>query len=334
MNFNKKEQLAMSFIEKGQPEEAISLLSELIVAASENNDFAKADSLRQTLISSNSMALTEIIHTGEILEDSRYHAIDKNHKILWRKLYKNFSPEEATEFYYNLKTVTLRPEKMIIQQGKLNDKLFFVNKGTLKAICKSRKTEVFLKEITSGEACGLSTFFQISTATTSVMTNSIVNISYINQKAINNITKKMPGFDVKLKELCKNLVRIQSKEVIAKKNIERRKSKRMPAKGSIEARLLGAEDTPVGNPFFGTFEDLSLGGLAFRIKASKQEQAQALLGSKATIKITLKNDENLTIETKKGWIVSIRDHLFGNYSISFRFRTPLSRQILHQLAKA
>ena len=91
MNFKEKEKQAFELIEKGQKEEATELLSELIVDAADNNDFAKADSLRQILIQLNPMAVTQIINLGELLEEKKSSGIDSNHKRAWRALYKKFS---------------------------------------------------------------------------------------------------------------------------------------------------------------------------------------------------------------------------------------------------
>jgi hypothetical protein len=331
MDLIKKQVLGL--IEQGRRDESIKLLFKLIVDSAENSDFDKAESLRRLLIQTNSMALNEITNSGEILEEKKYRAIDPNHKKTWRTLYRDFSTEEAVEFYYSLKTVNIKPGTTIIQQGKLNDKLFFINNGKLKTICKSKKSEFFIKEIFAGEVCGLSTFFLISTATTSVITDTEVNIGYTTQKALAKITEKLSGFESKLQELCKSLVRTNSADIIKKQGIERRQHPRLPVKGRVVAHLLGADGNPCEQPFQGSFEDLSLGGAAFTIKSSTQEYARSLLGSKAIIKLTLKNSANESVGVKKGWIVGLCDHLFNNYLISFKFNTPLSRKILHQLIK-
>ncbi|MCK5542266.1 MAG: cyclic nucleotide-binding domain-containing protein [Desulfobacterales bacterium] len=327
------EKQVLELVETGQRDKAIKLLFKLIVKSAENNDFDKAEKLRQTLIKTDSMALDEITRSGEILEENKFKAIDPSHKKHWRKLYREFSPEEAIEFYYSLKTINIKPGQIIIQQGKLNDKLFFINQGKLKSICKSETSEFFLKETSAGEACGLSTFFLISTATTSVIADTEANISYINQKALSNITEKLSGFDSKLQELCKGLVRINSADVIKKQGIERRQHPRLPVKGTVVAHLIEADGKPSERPFHGAFDDLSIGGASFTIKSSTQEYARSLLGSKAIIKLTLKNSKNESVGTKKGWIVGLCDHLFNDYLISFRFNTPLSRKVLHHLVK-
>ena len=153
------------------------------------------------------------------------------------------------------------------------------------------------------------------------------------QKTLSNIIKKIAGFDSKLLELCKSLVTINSTDIIAKLDIERRKHQRLPIKGNIVAHLLGTDGEPSEQPFYGVFDDLSLGGASFRIKSSTKEYARSLLGSKAIIRLTLKTGGNKSMETKKGWFVSLDDRLFNNYSISFRFHTPLSRKLFHQLTK-
>ena len=332
MDSEKKEQQAFELINRGLKDEAVELLSELIVYYAGINDFAKADSLRQTLIQTNEMALTQIINTGEFLEEKKSKAIDQNHKEFWRILYKNFSTQEATEFYFSLKTINIKPGKIIIKQGKLNDKLFFINQGKLKTICKSENSEVFLKEISAGEACGLSTFFYISTATTSVIASTNVNISYITQKAISKILKQISGFDMKLHELCKRLVKKDSAEIIKKLKVERRQHQRVPVKGRVATHLIGADGKPAEKSFYGIFDDLSKGGTSFTIKASTKEYARSLLGQKAIIKLIPKKDGMDTV-TKKGWIVGLYDHPFKDYSISFRFHEPLPKKILYMFTK-
>ncbi len=323
----------LGLIEQGRRDESIKLLFDLIVDSAEKSDFDKAESLRQMLVQTNSMALTEIVTSGEILEEKKYRAIDPDHKKAWRKLYRDFSNQEAVEFYCSLKTTDIKPGKIIIQQGKLNDKLFLVNRGKLKNIYRSEASEFFLKEIFAGEVFGLPTFFLISTATTSVIADSEVNLSYITQKKLSDITEKVSGFDTKLHGLCKGLVRIDTTDVINKQSVERRQHQRFPVKGWVTAHLLEPDGKPSEQPFQGSFHDLSIGGAAFTIKSSTQEYARSLLGSKAIIKLTLKNSANESVGVKKGWIVSLCDNLFDNYLISFKFHTPLSKKILHQLVK-
>ncbi len=320
-------------IEQGRRDESIKLLYDLVVDSAEKGDFDKAEGLRQILIQTNSMALTEIVASGEILEEKKYHAIDPVHKKSWRRLYRDFSNQEAVEFYYNLKTLKIKPGKVIIQQSKFNDKLFFVNEGKLKNISRSEKHEFFLKEVFAGEVFGLPTFFSISTATTSVITNSEVNISYITQKSLYTIAEKIPGFDTKLNDICKGLVRIDITNIIKKQGFERRKYQRFLVDGWVIIHLVGTDGKQTEQPFQGAFNDISIGGASFTIKSTSHEYARSLLGSKAIIKLTLKNSENESVGIKEGWIVSLCDHLFDNYLISFRFHTPLSRKILHQLVK-
>ena len=327
------EKKVVGLIEQGRSDDSVKFLFDLIVEAAEGNDFYKAEGLRQILLKTNPMALTEIVNSGEILEGKKYRAIDPNHKKSWRKLYRDFSNQEAVEFYYSLKTVDIKPGKIIIQQGKRNDKLFFVTTGKLKSICRSKTTEFFLKQIFAGEVCGLSSFFLISTATTSVIADSDVNISYITQKNLYKITEKIAGFGTTLHDLCKDMVRINVADVIKKQNVERRKHPRLPVQSWVIAYLVEEDGKPSEKPFQGAFNDLSIGGASFIIKSSSYEYARSLLGSKAIIKLTLKNSDHESVGIKEGYIVSLCDHLFDNYLISFRFNTPLSKNILHLLSE-
>lgn len=330
MEWDKKERQALEYAARGLKPQAIALLYELIVHYALALDFKKAVSLRKTLIQTDSMALTEIIKSGEIIDEQKSKAIDVNHKNMWKGLYDSFSEEETNEFYFALKTIQLPPGKTIVQQGKVNDKLFLVHKGSLKEICLSGTKEFFLKEFGPGEILGSETFFSISLATTTIITTRPVQLSYLTLKALSELKEILPGFDMKLQDLCAKLIRFNASEMVKQQKIERRKYQRFPVDGKVAVFFLDANGKPKDPPLYGVLDDLSQGGASFIVRSSTKENARALLGQMAVIKWVSKKDPVNLKETKTGRILALGDQLFSEYSISFKFSKPLSNEVLRR----
>ncbi len=330
MTWDKKESLALDCIARGLKPRAIALLYELILHYAHSGNFTKADHFRQTLIQTDAMALTEIIKSGEILDQLKSKAIDLNHRTMWKDLYESFSSEETTEFYFALKTIQLPPGKIIIQQGRLNDKLFLIHKGSLKEICQSGTEEFFLSEIGPREIIGGTTFFSISLATTTVVTTHPVSLSYLTLDALSKLKETFPGFESKFQDLCTKLTRTLSSEVVNRQKIERRQYQRFPVEGKAAVFFLNADGKPEDRPLYGVLEDLSQGGVSFIVRSSTKEKARSLLGQVTILKIVSKKGDSGPKETRKGRILALKDQLFSEYSISFKFFKPLSHEALRR----
>ena len=71
------------------------------------------------------MALTEIVDSAEIIEAEKATTIDDDHQTIWTKLYDSLTLEEGNSFYQKLKQREFPPGKVLTQQGKINNTLFF-----------------------------------------------------------------------------------------------------------------------------------------------------------------------------------------------------------------
>lgn len=330
MTWDEKEKQALDLIAQGQKAQAIKLIYELIVHYAHKNDFSRADRLRKTLIQTDSMALTEIINSGEIIDEQKSKAIDVNHKKMWNTLYDSFSSEETNGFYFALKSAEIPAGKTIIQQGKLNDKLFFINSGTLNTICNAGTQTFFIKEIEHREIVGSSTFFSISLATTTVLATSAVKLNYLTRKALSGLIEILPGFEAKLGELCQKFIKTDSTQIVTSQKIERRKYQRFPLDGRVGTYFLDSEGKPTEQPLIGVLTDLSQGGASFVVRCTTKEIARSLLGRTAVIKILSKKGKAGPKETKTGLVTALDDQLFNDYSISFKFIKPMTLETLRR----
>ena len=314
----RQEQQVDRFIKDGQQRSAVELLYELIVAYAKAKDFAKAESLRERLMRVDDLALSEIVNSAEIIEEEKAVAIDPYQRGLWKNLYNSLTAEERNAFYYAVKHITFNPDQSIIKQGMLNDKLFFVNKGRLKLLCRQGDKENYIKQINMGEVVGYDTFFDISVCTSSVITLSSVKLSYLDRGAIRKLAEQFPGVESKIRDFCFKTGGNIS-DILQKKEVERRRFTRYKISGRITTQLLDKNAKPVGRPFHGHAEDISEGGVSYFIKCSQEEAARFLLGRPAEIKISfLKSGDNMMAKAE-GVIVGVKYRLFNDYTVHLRF---------------
>ena len=314
----KQEKQVDQYIENGRKELALKLLYDLIITYAKAKDFTKAESLRERLIHIDSMALSKIVNSAEIIEQEKSEIIDARQRGLWKQLYSLLTTEEGNAFYFAVKKLSLGPDKAIIKQGKLNDKLFFIDKGTLKLICQQGEEEHFIKQINMGETVGGDTFFSISVCTTSVITKNCVQLSYLDRFTLQKLGEKFYGLENKLQDFSfKSGEKIE--DLLKKKGIERRRFKRYKATGTIDTQFIDKNGTLVGRPIQGLLEDVCEGGVSCFIKCSNKSSARLLLGRPVQIKMSfLKDGSHMTVTTN-GLIVGAKCRFFNDYTMNVRF---------------
>jgi CRP-like cAMP-binding protein len=327
-NLQEQEALIEDHISKGDVDEAVKLLYDLSIYFAKAKDFKKAEELRDKLIQVNSMALTEIIKSAEIIEAEKTASVDKKHQQIWLDLYETLTPEEGNDLYYSLEKVELDPDQTILQQGRLNSKLFFVDQGTLKVVFSQEDQLSFVKDIMASETAGDDTFFSISLCTTSTITTSGVQIKYLTRAKFDIIAEKFPGFADKLESFCRKINPNSVSEILKQKEVERRQNQRHNITGKITTQLLHSDGKPLSSPFAGSIDDLSQGGLSYSIKCSKQSTARMLLGRPAQLQMEVQLGQTSTTIMTMGQIVCAKGILFNDYSIHVKFSKLLTDQQL------
>ena len=306
---------------QNQKEEVVKFIFEMIVKYAKAKQFTRAEKLREKLIEVDAMALNEIINSAEIIELEKSKVIDLSHKKEWAALYDKLTSEEANAFYLALKKVKIMPDKNIILQGKLNNKLFFIDQGILKVIYSKDGHELFLKNIATGEISGQNTFFSITVATASVISIEQVKLHFLEREKYTRLIEKFAGFEGKLEHFCKELVKQDIEDILKKKEIERRYHKRYKASGKVAVYMLDSKGQPNKTPFYGILENISRGGLSFSLTGLNRETARSYLGRFILVKI-ISGKRGVKV-AQKGIALSVYNELFNNYSISLKFLNPV-----------
>jgi CRP-like cAMP-binding protein len=305
------------YVKADDSEAAVKLLFDLIVENAKAKNFTKAEALREKLFQIDDMALPEIVRSGEIIEEEKTGAMDQNHREIWSKLYSTLTMEEANALYYNMKEESFDANVTLFEEGKPNDRLFFINLGDLKMVYSAGEKEMLLKNISAGDVAGEDTFFGISYCTTSLITMSRVQLHMLEKNVLEKLIKNFPVLRSKIKYYCLNLEQVS--DLLKKKNLDRRTQKRLRIKGPVIFQVLNKSGERLGIPFKGTLSDISTWGLSFYIKTPKKETVQLLLGRRLNLKFSFSPREPNRNTDLDGTVVGVCDHFFNDYSVHIKF---------------
>ncbi|MGV7220857.1 MAG: cyclic nucleotide-binding domain-containing protein [Nitrospinales bacterium] len=329
MSLSEMEKKANKLIEQEETGPAVKQLYELVVAYAMAKDFAKANFWRDKIMDIDPMALREIVDSGEVIETEKASAIDDDHKDIWKDLYESITLEEANAFYTRLRQREFPSGKIIIQQGKLNNFLFFIDSGQLKTIFSQGGKDVFLNELEKGESAGQDTFFKITNCTTTVVTMGPVKLQILERSALSEIENDYPGFTTKLEDYCSRLDSKGTKKLLKNKALERRELQRHKLAGKITTQVFDKKGNPDGPTYYGWLDDISVGGASFYIQCSNKDVGRSLLGKPTTLTVRFEKGPQ---EKFNGLILGARFDLFNLYTIHLRFSKPFDKSKLKDIA--
>jgi len=123
--YRDQEQLVDQYLSQGNKEAAVKLLFELVNRLRERKRTSRKPRRSGSgFLKSTLWLLTEIIRSGEIIEEEKSEAIDKGHREIWSKLYNMLTVDEANALYFALETVVHEPEETIFRQGEKTPRLY------------------------------------------------------------------------------------------------------------------------------------------------------------------------------------------------------------------
>jgi CRP-like cAMP-binding protein len=330
-NMSEKEQLVENYLDQGNKEAAIKLLLELVVDYAKEKNFEAAEAMRSRIFEIDSMALNEIIRSGEIIEEEKSRTIDRGHRQIWAKLYDSLSTEEANALYFACKKATYQAEEKIFQHGECKRRLYFINSGRARIVCFLDGKEVFLKAVETGDVAGEDTFFSISVLTTTMIAQDRTEVSYLDSDILDVWRTASPMLESKLQSFASSAEKIE--DLLKAKKMDRRHLKRVNPGGKAIALLMSTSEQPVGKPFKADLCDISRGGLCLSVKVAKRETGSLLLGKRLCISyVHPLMDSSHTIK-QSGTVVAVRFLPFEDCTVSVKFDALLPEELIEQLEK-
>lgn len=311
-------------------EAAVRCLYQLIVGYAKKKDFAKAERLREKLMGIDSMALSEIITSAEIIEDEKNQARPREHLKTWERLYSRLSKEEANTLYFSMKEGTSLGTETIYRQGERNSNLYFLNEGQLILVCKHGGKEIAIKMFLPGEIIGGENFFYDSLCTATLRTFTRARFNYLEEDVLGKWRDRYPALEEKLRDYCSGFEKIS--DLLKRKGFDRRSEKRyaLPGKGIIQ--VLNKDGSPVSSAFKGELVDVSANGACFYLRLSRKETARLLLGRKLSLKFVVTVGKFMLQFQQVGLVVAVRSHPFDDYTVHTKFDSELQHQLIEDLA--
>ena len=168
--------------------------------------------------------------------------------------------------------------------------------------------------------------------TTSLITLSNVNLKYLPKDALLKWKKEIPTLEKKLSEFCVGFPNATA--LLKSKKMDRRAIKRVKISGKGLFKLLNRAGEPIGKTFKGELADISVGGLSFEIRISKEDTARLLLGRRISIAFSnRKRIPPVSIE-QNGIIVGVYPFPFEDYSIHVKFDKMLDPSTINAIQHA
>lgn len=324
-----QEDLLEKYLNKGDKAGSIKLLLELSIIRAKEKNFEAAEALRDRIFEIDPMALSEIIRSKEIIEEEKSKIIDTSHREVWAELYDKLSVEEANALYLALETAVYGAGESVFHQGEHKPGLYFINSGRPKIIYSRNDTEVFLKFLNPGQLAGEETFLFDTIHTTSMITVSRVEVSFLNVKLLKKLKCDFPMLESKLR----NFASLSEKTVdlLKSRPFDRRVHRRIKVTGNGMVQLIGSDGNHIGEPFKVDMCDISQGGLCCFVSLARKETASLLLGRRLNINYIyppLKSDTN---KARSGTIVAVRFYEMSDSTIHVKYDDLLDNQLITQL---
>ena len=329
INIDETEKLVSQHIANGDTNAAVKLLFKMIVQYAEEKNFIKAEQLRERMLEVDPMALDEIISSAEIIEEGKSQSLDPIHMQIWSKLYDMLDTEEKNELFYSMQDSVLGINKAVFSQGKLDTNLYFINQGQLKMIYENKAGDVLLYTLGSGQLAGQENFFSNTVCTTSLITLSNVNLKYLAKDTLLKWKTELPTLEQKLNDFCDGFP--SATKLLQSKKMDRRALKRIKLSGKGLINLLNRAGEPIGKSFKGALSDISVGGLSFEIRISKEETARILLGRRISIALNVSKSIASQVIDQKGIIVGVYPFPFEDYSIHVKFDKQLDQAVINAM---
>jgi len=313
---------------RGKTEEAKKELYDLVITCAKNKDFANAERLRERIYEIDPMALTEIIRSGELIEKEKTGAVSHNQLDTWAGLLEKLDTVEFSAIYHELEEQNFSSEEIIVQQGTKNDKLFFINQGSVKISYNKDRRDIFVSTMNRGQIIG-ENFFDASFWTVTLTALTPVNISILDWDGFNRWQEEYPGLESKLRSFY-NQCNI-TRALLEKKGLDRRQAERIKLSRKIQVQLIDHNKKPIGRGFRGELADIAQGGLSFLIRISKKENTRLLLGRTMRITIPIGGDPGHLQLTGLAIGVQPFELLESDFSVHIRFLDILDQDTLQEI---
>jgi CRP-like cAMP-binding protein len=325
--------LVDQYIAENRTDDALKLLCKTAINLARNQRFDEAETCRDRLYEVNGAAHSAIAKVNEIIEKEKRRSVAPELRLIWAPIFDRLTTDEANALHLALRPVHVGPDHAVLEQRRVNDRLFLVNSGRLKMFCRIGDKDLLIKTMGIGTIFGQDTFFSINVCTHSVRTLSSAELCCLEKKRLVALQTKFPQLYSKLETIICDLSR-SAYDSLYIKGIERRRYKRHRLSTRIIARLLKPNtDKITSSPINGEMRDISQKGLSFYYKSKNEKSVQRLLGRTICVRFYLKGIGQAKPLAVKGIVRGVQKHPPDNYSVHLKLNPGFSDAAMKTISK-
>ncbi|MFW2368530.1 MAG: cyclic nucleotide-binding domain-containing protein [Desulforhopalus sp.] len=307
-------------------ERSIRDLCDKIKIVAEAGDFETAEKLREKLIETAPLATGEAIKSAELIKKEMSAAIDKEHLEIWSDLYKSLTLEERNTLFHSLKKYVVKPKKMLLKQGTLNNRLFFIEKGIVNIRLPAEPGKVkVLTQLGRGNILGEYSFAIIALCSATAVTGTNVEMRCLESKSTEKWHDNYPELYKKIMNYCYQHGSME--QIKARTEQEDRRYPRYAVKGHVKAVLLDRSGEETKISFTGELENISRSGVSFSIQSNKKTTVKQFLTQSFSLAVTCGKQGHELNFTLIGRVVHISPMAYNNYILRFSFDTTLPAEL-------
>lgn len=301
-------------------------LFDKITIAAEAGDFETAEKLQERLVATDKTAMELADASARLINKQMSAAIDKDHLAVWADLYETLTVVERNGLFHSLKKYVVKPRKVLLQQGKLNNRLFFIEKGivNIRLPAEPGKFKV-LAQLGRGDILGEYSFAIIALCSATAVTGTQVQLRCLENKSTESWSKKYPELYHKIMDYCYHHGNIE--HVRARTEREDREYRRYAVKGRVKADVLDRAGQKTNISLQGELENISRSGVSFCIRSNTKETVRQLLSQSLSLAISCGKHGNELCFTISGSVVHISPMVYHDYIVRVSFDATLPAEL-------
>lgn len=195
----------------------------------------------------------------------------------------------------------------------------------------SEEKEVLLKELTPGAIANNSAFFSFTVCTTSLIAATESEVSFLEQDILSKWKDNFPGIEGKLNSFCDSFERVS--DVIQKAGLNLRAYKRLRTSINAIIQLLDKSGKPLKRPFKVFLFDIAEGGVCYKFKLNKKEEAKQLQEHHLNLQTIYKSSKGQEKLNRNGKIVAVHIHPFDESTVHVQFEKPLDEKVVMDIGR-
>lgn len=318
------------FSDQKNPAPTLEKQSEQIQQALEAGDFQAAEALRDTLVHSHPMAISETIRINELIEKAMSAAVDNEHLAIWPDLYEQLTIEERNRLFHSMKKYVLPEKKLLLKYGSMNNRLFFIEQGRVAvAIPQAENTFKVLAQLGRGDVLGEYSFATIALCSATAVTKTAVQLRSLESREAEHWEEKFPGLYGKVLDFCKKYGRIE--QILESKEKQEHTYSRFNVPGQVKAILLDKGDQETELSFNGELQEISRSGTSFTVHCNQRATIKQLLTRSFSLLFCCGGKGRETSFSTQGKVVRVSFLLYNDYLLHVGFNSPLPEALVDRL---